>query len=163
MHPMWVISYWKYGSLSKRDPKLLSHIVPSVHRRPMIYGMSQEEIAEVVDGPRPRHTVSSSPSGKHKPKTVRRGLTGNSGSRSLHMKTSPPTAQGRSPFLHVARWRYELQDNPASGCKSLFYEAAKIYVNCNIWDDPEKALQAYLEPSSRARPSVILHSEFDFD
>ncbi|KAF5388381.1 hypothetical protein D9615_000796 [Tricholomella constricta] len=44
----WVTSYFDHGDLSKRDPALLSWIIPSVNRVPTIYSMPEAKLKEMT-------------------------------------------------------------------------------------------------------------------
>lgn len=47
----WITSYFKHGDLSKRDLDKLSYIVPSTTRAPSIFGISEEQQAEIIHHP----------------------------------------------------------------------------------------------------------------
>jgi hypothetical protein len=49
MFTSWITSYFDHGDLSTRDVSVLSYHVPSPFRRPTIYDMTADEIAETAD------------------------------------------------------------------------------------------------------------------
>lgn len=49
MFAQWVTSYFEHGDLSKRDPNVISYVLPSIIRVPSIFTMSKSQYDSIVD------------------------------------------------------------------------------------------------------------------
>ncbi|KAH9918268.1 Alpha/Beta hydrolase protein [Fomitopsis serialis] len=143
MFVQWGTSYFDHGDLATRDPNVLSYIVPSVSRRPSIYAMSDEDRQDFMED------VSES--------KIMVSVT----SQSLAMFRKAcfdPDVRARLPELKIwtlagdatvsfaiaSFWTIQDEDKER-GSGFVNYKmipGANHYVH---WDDPEKAVQAYIE------------------
>ncbi|KAL6308738.1 Alpha/Beta hydrolase protein [Sparassis latifolia] len=144
LHTLWVSAYFTHGDLAARDPALLSHCAPSLHRRPSIFGFSADDKVKIVEatfmeGPLLYHALPQQRDVYRKAcfdRAVRARLP--------HMKVWAMVGDSSGSFAIGAWW--SMQDDDKDNGGGLIQFKVTPGVNHMIqWDDPDKAVANYLE------------------
>ncbi|KAH9918264.1 Alpha/Beta hydrolase protein [Fomitopsis serialis] len=139
----WITSYFDHGDLSTRDTNVLSYIVPSVSRRPTIYAMSpedrQEFVEEVPEGPAMFCTMAQALA-MYRRACFDRDVR----ARLPELKVWSLTGDVTPSFSIASFWTIQDEDKERGG-GFVNYKMIPGVNHFMHWDDPEKAIQAYLE------------------
>ncbi|KAF9801423.1 hypothetical protein IEO21_10112 [Rhodonia placenta] len=143
----WITSYFHHGDLSKRDPNLLTYVVPATFRAPSVFTMSDEQIAEIVYQP-PASTsdmlfmirFSEQLLASHRKACFYENL------RQLvpRMKIWALTGDSTASFSLPAFWALQEEDEAVGGGR-INFKIVKGVNHFMHWDEPELTIQTYLE------------------
>ncbi|KAH9918265.1 Alpha/Beta hydrolase protein [Fomitopsis serialis] len=139
----WITSYFDHGDLSTRDTDVLSYVVPSILRRPSIYSMSDDDRREFVE-----EVAESAIMLSTMPQALamyRRACFDRAARAQLsELNVWFLTGDVTCSFSIAAFWAIQDDDNERGG-GFVHYKMIPGVNHFMHWDDPEKAVQAYLE------------------
>ncbi|OSD07666.1 alpha/beta-hydrolase [Trametes coccinea BRFM310] len=146
MFSHWVTSSFKHGDLSKRDPDLLSYILPTTSQVPTIYKIPQERLDAIVY-PTPATgsdlllmlNLESQLYAAYKKACFDKGV------RELlpKLRVSVFTGDASNALSYPAFWAME-EDNKAHGGGMIHFQELEGFNHFVHWDDPALALKVYL-------------------